>query len=122
MIEAVKTLTNGRGVDITPDTVGDDRFEPTPKMLRLGSRQIAVASPRKRRVKFGLMDFYHNAATPHGVDSSGFSGERFAAIQQPLRAMFKEGALQAPDVAQLAFDRAVEPYEAVQRGAAARQC
>lgn len=68
MLEAVKTLTHGRGVDIALDTVGGDLFEPVLGTLRLGGRHIAIASPGKRRVEFDLVDFYRNASTLHGVD------------------------------------------------------
>jgi len=43
------------------------------KVLRLGGRQVAIASPGKRHVEFDLVDFYHNAATLHGVDTSGLA-------------------------------------------------
>jgi NADPH:quinone reductase-like Zn-dependent oxidoreductase len=121
LIEAVTALTGGKGVDIALDTVGGDLFEPALRTLRLGGRQIAVASRGKKHVEFDLVDFYHNAATLHGVDSLGFSGERLAAVQDQLRLAFEVGALQAPAIAEVPLDRAVGAYEAVDRGARDRQ-
>jgi NADPH:quinone reductase len=89
--EAVLALTRGAGVHIVLDAVGGDLFEPALKSLRPGGRQIAIASLGKRRVEFDLVDFYHNVATLHGVDSSGFTGQHAAGILNELRAAF-EGA------------------------------
>jgi NADPH:quinone reductase len=121
LIEAVRALTGGKGVDIAFDTVGGDLFEPTLRTLRPGGRQIAIASRGKRRVELDLVDFYHNAATLHGVDLFGFSGERSAAILEQLRVAFDEGALQAPAIAEVPLDRAVGAYESVDRGSRDRQ-
>jgi NADPH:quinone reductase-like Zn-dependent oxidoreductase len=121
LIEGVMALTGGNGVDIAFDTVGGDLFEPTLRMLRRGGRQIAVASRGRKRVEFDLVDFYHNAATLHGVDSLGFSGERSAAILEQLRVAFEERALQAPAIAEVPLDHAVGAYELVDRGSRDRQ-
>ena len=118
---AVQALTRRAGVDIVLDAVGGDLFEPALKTLRLGGRQIAVASPGKRRVDFDLIDFYHNAATLHGVDSSGFSGRYAAGILNELRAAFESGELKALPHDETSLDYAAEAYETVKRGTHQRQ-
>jgi|SRR5271165_144523 len=121
MLEAVKTLTHGAGVDIVLDAVGGDLFEPALRTLRLGGRQITIASPGKRRVDFDLVDFYQSAATLHGVDSTGFTGDHSAGILNELGVEFESGALKALPTDEVLLDRAVEAYEAVQRGTPKRE-
>jgi NADPH:quinone reductase-like Zn-dependent oxidoreductase len=119
--EAVQALTRGAGVDIVLDAVGGDLFEPALKSLRLGGRQIAIASLGKKRVEFDLIDFYHNVATLHGVDSFGFSGQRGAGILNELRAAFENGELKPLPIDETLLDHAAEAYETVKRGAHQRQ-
>jgi len=119
--EAVQTLTRGAGVDIVFDAVGGDLFEPALKSLRLGGRQIAIASLGKRRVEFDLIDFYHNVATLHGVDSSSFTGQHAAGILNELRAAFDGGELKPLPTDEALLDHAAEAYETVKRGTHQRQ-
>ena len=119
--EAVQTLTRGAGVDIVFDAVGGDLFEPALKSLRLGGRQIAIASLGKRRVEFDLIDFYHNVATLHGVDSSSFTGQHAAGILNELRAAFDGGELKPLPTDEALLDHAAETYETVKRGTHQRQ-
>jgi NADPH:quinone reductase-like Zn-dependent oxidoreductase len=119
--EAVQALTRGVGVDIVLDAVGGDLFEPALKSLRLGGRQIAIASLGKRRVEFDLIDFYHNVATLHGVDSFGFSGQHAAGILNELREAFEDGELKPLPTDETPLDHAAEAYETVKRGTHQRQ-
>jgi NADPH:quinone reductase-like Zn-dependent oxidoreductase len=119
--EAVQALTRGVGVDIVLDAVGGDLFEPALKSLRLGGRQIAIASLGKRRVEFDLIDFYHNVATLHGVDSFGFSGQHAAGILNELREAFEDGELKPLPTDETPLDHAAEAYETVKRGTYQRQ-
>jgi NADPH:quinone reductase len=119
--EAVQALTRGVGADIVLDAVGGDLFEPALKSLRVGGRQIAIASLGKRRVEFDLIDFYHNVATLHGVDSFGFSGQHAAGILNELREAFEDGELKPLPTDETPLDHADEAYETVKRGTHQRQ-
>jgi NADPH:quinone reductase-like Zn-dependent oxidoreductase len=119
--EAVRSLTEGVGVDIALDAVGGDLFEATLRSIRMGGRQISIARGSRPRVEFNLGDFFHNRATLHGVDSSGLSGERVVEILEALRCGFEDGALSAPQTVELPLVQAVDAYEAVTRGAPERQ-
>jgi NADPH2:quinone reductase len=121
LAETVQTLTRGAGVDIVLDAVGGDLFEPALKTLRLGGRQIAIASLGKRRVEFDLIDFYHNATMLYGVDLSGLSGQHTAGILAESGKEFESGALKPLPTTEVRLDHAVEAYEAVQRGVRERQ-
>ena len=118
---AVKALTGGTGVDLVFDAVGGGLFEPALRSLRLRGRQVAVASPGQRQVSFDLIDFYHNETTLHGVDSSGFTGERLAGIFQHLNELFQMRVLHPFEVEARPLSEAITAYKAVSNGSAKRQ-
>jgi NADPH2:quinone reductase len=109
--ERVFELTNGKGVDAVLDTVGGAMFEPALRSLRIGGRQIAIASPGNRRVNFDLVDFYHNLSRLMGVDSMKFTPRDVAAIADELRPGFEAGALKPPPLQLVPFENAIEAYE-----------
>jgi NADPH2:quinone reductase len=116
LAQEVRTLTDGKGVDLVLDMVGGALFEAALRCLRIGGRQIAISSPKERRVSFDLTDFYHNASRLIGVDTLKLSGLEIAAIMDELRAGFDGGFLSIPEPTQWPLARAVEAYEAVARG------
>jgi NADPH:quinone reductase-like Zn-dependent oxidoreductase len=109
--ERVFELTNGKGVDAILDTVGGAMFEPALRSLRIGGRQVAIASPGNRRVNFDLVDFYHNLSRLIGVDSMKFTPREVAAVADELRPGFEAGALKAPSLQLVPFENAIEAYE-----------
>jgi NADPH2:quinone reductase len=115
--ERVLELTAGKGVDAVFDTVGGPLFEPALRSLRLGGRQVAIASPGNPRVSFNLIDFYHNFSRLLGVDSYGLTSRQIAEIEDELRSGFEKGALKPPPIEIVPFEKAVEAYSRV----AARQ-
>jgi len=78
--ERVFELTAGRGVDAVVDTVGGPMFEPALRSLRLGGRQVAIASAGDPRVSFNLIEFYHNFSRLLGVDSYALTSQQVAEI------------------------------------------
>ena len=118
---AVKGLTGGAGVDLVFDAVGGELFEPALRSLKLGGRQVAIASPGKRQVSFDLIDFYHNETTLRGVDSMGFSGERVGGIVERLNELFEMRALRPFELETRPLAEAVSAYTAVRDGSAKRQ-
>ena len=118
---AVKALTGGAGVDVVFDTVGGEVFESALRSLRLGGRQVAIASPGQRRVSFDLINFYHNETTLRGVDSAGFTGERLAGVYEHLNELFETRILRPFEVETRPLSEAVAAYTAVSNGSAKRQ-
>jgi NADPH:quinone reductase len=57
--EAVLAATDGKGADVTLDTVGGGTFEPMLRRRRRRGRQVAASSRGERWVSFDLIDFYH---------------------------------------------------------------
>jgi NADPH2:quinone reductase len=114
--ERVFELTKGKGADAVFDTVGGAMFEPALQSLRFGGRHIAIASAGDRRVSFDLVDFYHNASRLIGVDSMKFTASNVGAMADELRPGFETGALKAPPIETIPFERAVEGYEKIAAG------
>jgi NADPH2:quinone reductase len=67
--DAVRQLTNGKGVDVAFDCVGGELFEPVLSSLGQLGRHIAITSVGTRRVSFDLLNFYHRSLTLLGIDS-----------------------------------------------------
>jgi NADPH:quinone reductase-like Zn-dependent oxidoreductase len=76
----VTALTNGKGADLVLDAVGGPMFEPSLQSLRVGGRQVAIASIGDGRVEFNLVDFYHNLQRLIGVDTLKLTGPEIAKI------------------------------------------
>jgi NADPH2:quinone reductase len=109
--DRVFELTNGKGVDATLDMVGGVMFEPALRSLRIGGRQVSIASAGERRVSFDLIDFYHNLSRLMGIDSMKFTPRDVARIADELRPGFEAGALKPPPLQLVPFENAIEAYE-----------
>jgi NADPH:quinone reductase-like Zn-dependent oxidoreductase len=105
--------TGGKGVDVVFDVVGGPMFEPALRSLRLGGRQVAVASAGGSRVSFDLVDFYHNRAHLIGVDSNKFDPSELRTIMAELNRGFEVGSLKPLNRQSVPFDRAIASYEEV---------
>ena len=112
----VRELTGGKGADLVLDGVGGALFEPALTSLRAGGRHLVIVSKGMRRVSFDLTDFYHNKTHLIGVDSLGLSGPEIASIMDAMRPGFETGALQPFAVHAWPLERAVEAYQAADRG------
>ncbi len=113
----VKAYTDGKGVDLVLDAVGGPMFEPSLKSLRLGGRQVAIASTGNGRVEFNLVDFYHNRLQLIGVDTVKLTNREIAEIMNQLRVGFEEGHLRPSAIQTWTLDQGIDAYEAVAKGA-----
>jgi NADPH2:quinone reductase len=116
--DRVFELTNGKGVDAVLDTVGGAMFEPALRCLRIGGRQVAIASAGDRRVNFDLIDFYHNLSRLIGVDSMKFTPRDVAEIADQLRLGFEAGVLKPPPLQLVPLENAIEAYKRIASGQA----
>lgn len=116
LADAVRKLTDGKGVDAVLDTVGGPVFEPGLKSLALGGRQAVITSVGSRRVEFDLIDFYHNRLRLIGVDTAKLSGEEIAGIMNGLRDGFEAGVLMPSDIRPWPLGVGRQAYQAVAAG------
>jgi NADPH:quinone reductase len=110
LIDEVKRITSGKGVDVVLDTVGGELFEPCLKSLARGGRQIAIASPMQPRVCFDLVEFFHKGAWLGGVSSIDMNGVEIARVFDELRDGFATEHLKVPQIAATKFESAIEAY------------
>ncbi|MGO8854571.1 MAG: quinone oxidoreductase family protein [Steroidobacteraceae bacterium] len=113
----VKALTDGKGADLVLDAVGGPMFEPSLKSLRLGGRQVAIASFGDGRVEFNLVEFYHNLLRLIGVDTLKLTSPEIAKIMDDLRAGFEGRHLRPSPIQTWMLDQAIDAYAAVEKGA-----
>jgi NADPH:quinone reductase len=109
----VNRVTGGAGVDLVLDGVGSDLFEPCIRSLRVGGKQIAIASAPNHRVQFDLLSFVHRRAQLLGVSTIDMSGVEVAGLLNELRPAFEEGDLDPPKFQTHSFDNAIAVYIAV---------
>jgi NADPH:quinone reductase len=112
----VKALTDGKGVDLVLDAVDGPMFEPSLRSLRVGGRQVAIASIGDGRVEFNL-DFYHNRLRLIGIHTLKLTGPEIAKIMDGLRVGFEDGHLPPSSVQTWTLDQGIDAYAAVEKGA-----
>jgi NADPH:quinone reductase-like Zn-dependent oxidoreductase len=111
----VHALTGGRGADLALDAVGGTLFEPVSKALRVGGRQLVIAS-NPQVVSFNLVDFYHGLKHLAGVDTMSLTGEEIVATLEGLVPGFERGDLTPPAIRAWPYAEAVAAYAAVATG------
>jgi NADPH:quinone reductase-like Zn-dependent oxidoreductase len=75
----VRELTDGKGVQIVFNTVGDPYFQDAHKSLAVTGRQILIAAVEKI-VQFNILEFYRGRHTYVGIDTLGFSSAATAEV------------------------------------------
>jgi NADPH:quinone reductase len=79
---------------------------------------VVIAGPGNPRVRFNLVDFYHNFSRLLGVDSYGLTPQQVAEIADGLHPGFQTGALKPPPIEIVPFENAVDAYSRVAAGQA----
>jgi len=87
-----RELTNGKGVDIVFNTVGDPYFQAAHKALALRGRQILIAAI-DRIVQFNILEFYRGQHTYVGIDTLGLSSIATGDVLRELAPGFAGGTL-----------------------------
>ncbi|HEY2246841.1 MAG TPA: zinc-binding alcohol dehydrogenase family protein [Bradyrhizobium sp.] len=88
----VRELTDGKGVDIVFNTVGDPYFQAAHKSLALRGRQILIAAI-DRIVQFNILEFYRGQHTYVGIDTLGLSSVATGDLLRELAPGFASGQL-----------------------------
>ena len=88
----VREMTDGRGVQIVFNTVGDPYFQDAHKSLAVAGRQILIAAV-DRIVQFNILEFYRGRHTYVGIDTLGFSSVATADVLRTALPGLSTGAL-----------------------------
>lgn len=102
----VRELTDGKGVNIVFNTVGDPYFQAAHKSLALRGRQILIAAI-DRIVQFNILEFYRGQHTYVGIDTLGLSSIVTGGVLRELEPGFASGHLKPFPI----LPRAVYPLE-----------
>jgi NADPH:quinone reductase-like Zn-dependent oxidoreductase len=89
----VRELTDGKGVDIAFNTVGDPYFRAATESLALAGRQILIAAV-DRIVQFNILEFYRGRHTYVGIDTLAFSSVASGDLLREVLPGFASGHLQ----------------------------
>ena len=95
--DQVRALTEGRGVDLVFNTVGEVYYEIGVDCLAQLGRQVFIAS-EQRPVPFDIFRFYRARATYVGIDTLALSSRESAALLGELAPGFEAGALKPFEV------------------------
>jgi NADPH2:quinone reductase len=123
-LSAVDALTEGKGVDVVVDTVGQPALTKA-AILKLGrgGRLAFIAAPRTGASELALemTDFYRKEKTVIGCNTLLYSVEEFAELMKTMTSSFDNGELHAAgegEWTQVRLGDGVDAYErAKQRGA-----
>ncbi|MGA2401697.1 MAG: zinc-binding alcohol dehydrogenase family protein [Syntrophobacteraceae bacterium] len=114
IVNRVKQLTEGAGVDVVFDCVGGPLFEAALNSLGTGGRQVNITLVGDRRVCFDLLDFYHRRLTLFGIDTAALDIVACGNIMESLRPGFEDGRLTPPEIARTCSpDEIIEAYRQV---------
>jgi NADPH:quinone reductase len=114
--EAVRELTDGRGVDMVLDAAGGPLFEPAVKSLRFGGRLTGLHS--HERVDVDLVEIYSYERHVTGLASVFMNGAHCANIFDQLAALFDSNLLTAPAIKTWPLEQVADAYQTVQDGSA----
>ena len=110
-----RELTDGKGVNIIFNTVGDPYFQAAHKSLALKGKQILIATI-ERVVQFNILEFYRGQHTYYGVDTLGLSSIATGEVLRDLVPGFDSGHLKPYPIrpeAVYPLERAKQAYAAV---------
>ncbi|PSR37022.1 MAG: oxidoreductase [Sulfobacillus thermosulfidooxidans] len=116
LVEVVKEMTQGKGVDIIVDTVGGSAFADHGQCLGQNGRWIVLASVGGPTVSFNVVDFYHRQAHMLGVDSLAFEPPKSQQILAALVQTVDHQALLQPELHPVPLESAPEIYQAIAEG------
>lgn len=88
----VREMTDGKGVQIVFNTVGDPYFQDANKSLAVTGRQVLIAAVHKI-VEFNILEFYRGRHTYVGIDTLGFSSVAAAEVLRTALPGLASGAL-----------------------------
>jgi NADPH:quinone reductase len=119
-VEQVLSVTEGRGVDLVYDTVGNVLFEQLLAVLAEDGSMVVIAARPQAQVGLDLSQFYRRRLSLLGASSTRSDAAWCASLLTELLPAFESGALPPVAIAaKLELERAGEAYQLVASGTAA---
>ncbi|KAK9314010.1 hypothetical protein V1524DRAFT_434282 [Lipomyces starkeyi] len=116
-LDAVASLTGGKGADVVIDTVGDiGLMNAALGVLAVKGRYVWIAAPRggaSTDFTFDMLQAYRNEHELVGCNSLNYSGADMAEIMRELQGWFEKGTLKTKSDEEfviVGLDEAVETY------------
>ncbi|KAB8298712.1 hypothetical protein EYC80_000887 [Monilinia laxa] len=116
-LRAVDILTNGKGVDVVADTVGQPALvQAAINKLKRGGRLSFIASPRDgdTGLMIDMLSFYRGEKALVGCNTLTYDAEEFAKQLENLEERFDRGLLKGPEEGswtEVKLENGVEAYE-----------
>jgi NADPH:quinone reductase len=118
-VEQVLEATEGRGVDLVYDTVGNVLFEQLLDVLAEDGSMVVISARPQSAVGLDLSQFYRRRLSLLGVTSTWSDASWCASLLAELLPAFESGALPPVEVAaHVGLERAAEAYQLVASGEA----
>lgn len=123
-LSAVDELTEGKGVDVVIDTVGNPGLtQAVVRKLGTGGCLVFIAAPKtgERGLAFDMLDFYRSERKIVGVNTLLHGVEEFAGELEVIAEMFDRGVLKAGrEWEKVRLEEGVEAYERAGRKGAGK--
>jgi NADPH:quinone reductase len=118
-VDEVLSTTEGRGVDLVYDTVGNVLFDQLLAVLADDGSMVVISASPQAQVGLDLSQFYRRRLTLFGVSSTRSDASWCASLLMGLLPAFESGALPpVPIAAHVPLERAAEAYQVVASGTA----
>jgi NADPH2:quinone reductase len=113
VVERVRKLTDGHGVDICLDTVSGRFFDISLKCLANCGRLAVIIAQGDGKVTLDLRDFYRRRLQMFGVNTLDVAPAATAEIYRQLTPRFQAGSLISEPPQTIPLTQAVEAYRAM---------
>jgi NADPH2:quinone reductase len=114
--QAVQKLTDGQGVDLALDAIGNTFFEPTLRSLRFNGRMVGIFTPPDALPEVPISEIYNRQLHVTGLASVVIPGTEIAHIFNQLAPLFDGGNFKPPAITTWALTDAAQAYDAVRTG------
>jgi NADPH2:quinone reductase len=113
----VRAATGGQGVHLAINAIGGSLFQPFLDVLAAEGRMVCFSAMGGRDVPLGLVAFYRNNLTLHGLNTAVSTVVQGATRLNQLAPLFASGALTPPRIAaRYPLSQAAEAYPRVASG------
>jgi NADPH2:quinone reductase len=115
VIEAVKSLTSGKGPAVVFDTTGA-MFPESIDIAGMGGRIPIISAPHDGKATFNLRNLYRKVLQVYGVDTRALDAVASAKLLAQMSPKFESGQFRASPAKAMPLSKGIEAYEEASRG------